>query len=102
MTRPAQPSTPANGWLPNGTIGFADFAKLGGASNQIRVMVSADGKPTKCAVHWASLEQKTNDAICKAIMDKAQFFPALDASGQPMASYWTVQPFFLMPPFGKR
>lgn len=100
MTRRAQPASEANKWLPSGTIGFKDFAKLGGAANQIRVIVGADGKPTACNVHWASLEQKTNDAICKAIMNKAAFIPALDASGQPMASYWTVAPFFLMAPFG--
>ncbi|HTN13203.1 MAG TPA: hypothetical protein VL094_00190 [Sphingomonadaceae bacterium] len=100
MTRPVQPASEANKWLPSGTIGFKDFGKLGGAANQFRVMVSADGRPTACNVHWASLEQKTNDAVCKAIMNKAAFFPALDAAGQPMASYWTVAPFFLMPPFG--
>ncbi len=81
MTRPAQPTSEASKWLPSGTIGFGDFPKLGGAANQIRVMIGADGKPTGCAVHWASLEQKTNDAICKAIVDKGQFHPALDAAG---------------------
>lgn len=100
MTRPAQPSTEANKWLPASTIGFGDFAKLGAASNQVRVVVSAEGKPTSCAVHWASLETKTNQAICGAIMEKGSFFPALDQEGQPMASYWTVAPFFLLPPFG--
>jgi len=102
MTRPAQPSGDASKWLPTGTIGFGDFGKLGGSANQIRVLVSAEGKPTACAVHWASLEQKTNDTICKSIMDKGQFFPAMNAQGQPMASYWTVAPFFLMPPMGGR
>ncbi|WP_336979257.1 hypothetical protein [Altererythrobacter fulvus] len=100
MTRPVQPASEANKWLPSGTIGFGDFGKLGGASNQFRIMVSAEGKPTGCSVHWPSLEQKTNDAVCKAIMSKGTFFPALDAAGQPMASYWTVAPMFLMPPFG--
>ncbi|HZF46603.1 MAG TPA: hypothetical protein VEZ26_09710, partial [Sphingomonadaceae bacterium] len=77
-----------------------DFGKLGGAANQIRVIVGTDGKPTSCAVHWASLEQKTNDAICKGVMEKGSFIPALDAAGQPMASLWTVPPVAFMPPFG--
>jgi hypothetical protein len=98
MTRPVQPATDASKWVPNGTIGFDDFGKLGGSSNQIRVMVSADGKATACAVHWTSLDQKTNDALCKAILSKGSFFPALDKDGQPMASYWTVAPFAFMPP----
>lgn len=100
MTRPVMPANEANKWLPTGTIGFGDFGKIGGSANQFRIMVSAEGKPTSCVVHWPSLEQKTNDAVCKAIMSKGSFTPALDAAGQPMASYWTVAPFFLMPPFG--
>ncbi|KPL69017.1 hypothetical protein SZ64_13445 [Erythrobacter sp. SG61-1L] len=100
MTRRAAPATEANKWLPTGTIGFGDFPKLGGSANQFRIMVSAEGKPTSCTVHWPTLEQKTNDAVCKAIMNKGEFSPALDAAGQPMSSYWTVAPFFLMPPFG--
>lgn len=102
MTRPAQPSGEASKWLPTGTIGFGDFAKLGGSANQFRVMVSADGKPSACAVHWPSLDKKTNDAVCKAIMDKGTFSPALDAQGQAMDSYWTVAPFMLMLPMGGR
>lgn len=98
MTRPVQPAGDVSKWLPTGAIGFGDFAKLGGSANQVRVMVGADGKPTSCTIHWASLEKKTNDTICKSIIDKGEFQPALDAQGQPMASYWTVAPFFLMPP----
>lgn len=99
MTRAAQPSATPSDWLPAGTIEFGDFAKLGDSANQVRVMVSAEGKPTACAVVRPSLEKKTNDEICKALMAKGQFFPALDAGGQPMASYWMVAPFLLMPPF---
>ncbi len=99
MTKVAAPAGPANEWLPSGTIGFGDFAKLNDSANQIRVLIGADGKPTDCAVNRPSLDKKTNDAICAAIMQKGSFTPALDAGGQPMASYWVVAPFFLMPPF---
>jgi hypothetical protein len=99
MTRAAQPSKAPNYWLPSGTIGFGEFNKLGDSANQMRLLVSAEGKPTACAVIRPSLEPKTNDAICKALMAKAQFFPALDAQGQPMASYWVTSPYGLVPPF---
>lgn len=100
MTRAVQPSGDTSKWLATGIIGFKDFGKLGGAANQIRIIVGADGKPTSCAVHWASLEQKTNDAICKGVMEKGSFIPAVDVAGQPMASLWTVPPAAFMPPFG--
>jgi hypothetical protein len=95
---PAIPAGGGAGWLPQGTIAFADFAKLAGGSNQVRLMVDAAGKPTACAIHWATLDQTSNDKICKTLMDKARFTPAMDASGQPMAGVWVASPMFLMPP----
>jgi hypothetical protein len=86
------------GWLPQGTIGFADFGKLGGGSNQVRLMVDATGKPTSCAIHWATLDQTTNDKICKTLMANAKFTPAMDSAGQPMPGYWIANPMFLGPP----
>jgi len=99
MTRAAQPSGLPSDWLPAGTIEFGDFAKLGDSANQVRVMVSAEGKPTGCFIVRPTLDKKANDEICKALMAKGQFLPALDAGGQPMASYWMTAPMMLMPPF---
>jgi len=95
---PAVPDHGGVGWLPQGTIAFTDFAKLGGASNQVRLMVDATGKATSCAIHWATLDATTNDKVCKALMDNAKFTPARDASGQPMPGYWVGSPMFLGPP----
>jgi hypothetical protein len=102
---PPMPAGGGVGWLPQGTIPFTEFGKLMGGSNQVRLLVDAAGKPTSCAIHWATLDAKTNTAICKALMDKAQFTPAKDAAGQPMASYWVASPMMLGPPmrgFGRR
>jgi hypothetical protein len=95
---PVIPVGGGTGWLPQGTVGFADFAKLGGGSNLVRLVVDATGKPTSCAIHWATLDPTTNDKICKALMDKGRFTPAKDANGQPMAGYWVASPMFLGPP----
>jgi hypothetical protein len=95
---PAIPENGGVGWLPQGTIAFGDFAKLGGGSNEVRLMVDANGKPTSCTIHWATLDQTTNDKICKTLMADARFTPAHDADGQPMAGYWVGNPMFLGPP----
>jgi hypothetical protein len=87
------------GWLPSGTVPFADFAKLGGGANQVRLMVDAAGKPTQCAVHWATLDKLVNDKICATLMANAKFTPAKDSEGQPMAGYWVASPMAMMPPF---
>jgi hypothetical protein len=95
---PAIPDGGGVGWLPQGTIQFADFAKLGGGSNQVRLMIDATGKPTSCVIHRATLDATTNANICKILMDKAKFAPAKDASGQPMPGYWVGDPLRMGPP----
>lgn len=102
MSRRAAPAGPAFEWLPGNLLTFQDFAQLGNGNNVVRVMVSAEGKPTACAVHWASLDARKNERLCTGIMANGKFEPALDASGAPMASYWMVEPMFgLVRPFGR-
>jgi hypothetical protein len=98
----AIPDKGGSGWLPQGTVGFGDFAKLAGGSNQVRLMVDASGKATSCKIHWPTLDASINDKICKAAMANAKFTPAKDASGQAMAGYWMGNPMFMGPPFPGR
>lgn len=103
MTRRAAPVGNAYEWLATNTIGFGDFALLAGGANPIRVMVDAAGEPTSCHAHWPTLDARKNERICEQIMENGEFTPALDAEGQPMASYWMVDPAFgLTRPFGGR
>ena len=99
LTRPAIPSQPTAGWIARDTIPFGDFASLSGGNNELRVMVDAAGSATSCHVHWPTLSEKLNQTICDAVMERAAFMPALDASGEAIDSYWTTNVFFLMPPF---
>ena len=89
----------SNGVLPQGTIPFGEFGKLGGGANQVRVLVGADGKPTSCVIYSPTLSQQLNQRICNLVMNKATFQPAKDAEGQAMTSYWMGSPMFLGPPF---
>jgi hypothetical protein len=95
---PAIPNGGGSGWLPQGTIQFADSAKLGGGANQVRLMVDATGKPTSCTIHRPTLDAATNANICRILMGKAKFIPAKDASEQPMAGYWVGDPLLMGPP----
>lgn len=101
LSRPALP--PPGPMLANGTIPFGEFARLAGGTNTVRVMISAEGTPTSCHIHFGTLSESVNSRICTQIMSNARFQPALDAEGRPMASYWTASPFALMgPPPGRR
>lgn len=94
------PVNPSAGWISQNTVGFDDFARLGGGNNEIRVMVNAAGEPTDCAVHFPSLGESTNARICEQVMENGEFLPALDVDGQPIDSYWMTSVFALTPPFG--
>ena len=85
--------------LPQGTIPFDEFGKLGGGANQVRLLIGADGKVTACAIYSPSLAQTLNDRICSLAKERASFQPAKDAGGQAMASVWMGSPLFLGPPF---
>jgi hypothetical protein len=97
-TSAAIPDKGGSGWLPQGTVGFGDFGKLGGGANQVRLMVDATGKATACKIHWPTLEATTNDKICKAALANAKFTPAKDSAGQAMPGYWIGSPLFMGPP----
>lgn len=99
LTVPATLNPAPNGVLPQGTIPFSEFGKLGGGANQVRLLVGADGKPTSCTIYSPSLSETLNQRICSLVMEKATFQPAKDAGGQAMASYWMGSPMFLGPPF---
>jgi hypothetical protein len=84
--------------LPQGTIGFQDFARLSGGKNQIRLLIDTEGKPVSCDVQAPSLAEDTNKKVCDHLMGNARFMPALDAEGEPMNSYWMSSPLFMFGP----
>jgi hypothetical protein len=98
----ATPDKGGSGWLPQGTVAFGDFAKLGGGANEVRLMVDAAGKATSCTIHWPTLDATTNDKICKTLLASARFTPAKDAAGQPIPGYWVASPLVMGPPFPGR
>lgn len=102
MTAPAMLNPRSDGVLPQGTLPFGEFGKLGGGANEVRLLIGTDGKPTTCTVRSPSLSQTLNTRICSLAMERASFQPAKDANGEAMASYWMGSPMFLGPPFGGR
>lgn len=99
MTAMAVLNPNPDGVLPQGTIPFGEFGKLGGGANQVRLLIGTDGKVTACSIYSPSLSQTLNDKICTLAKQRASFQPAKDAAGQPMASVWMGSPMFLGPPF---
>lgn len=53
-----------------------------------RLLIDAAGKPTSCKIQISTHPKAFDDAVCRAVMKRAEFEPALDAQGQPAPSYW--------------
>ncbi|MGQ3101581.1 MAG: energy transducer TonB [Sphingopyxis solisilvae] len=61
-----------------------------------RLNIGADGKPTACHIQQSTRPKAFDDAVCRAIMRNAEFEPALDADGAPLASYWRNTAVFIL------
>jgi len=55
---------------------------------QFRLNVDATGKPTACNIQQSTRPKAFDDAVCRGLMKRATFEPALDAEGKPLASYY--------------
>ncbi|MFM2410619.1 MAG: hypothetical protein RL481_1447 [Pseudomonadota bacterium] len=55
---------------------------------EFRVDVDAQGKAVGCQIQESTRAKEFDDAVCKSIMDRARFLPALDANGNAIRSYW--------------
>jgi hypothetical protein len=62
-----------------------------------RVLVGQDGKPTVCLIQATTTPKEFDDAVCKSLMHRARFLPALDSDGAPTASFWSNRVVFVMP-----
>lgn len=55
---------------------------------QFRLDVDSSGKPTGCHIQTHTKPADFNEVVCAVLMKRAEFLPALDAAGQPLASYY--------------
>ena len=55
---------------------------------EFRLSVDAKGSATQCHIQQSTRPQEFDNAVCKSLMKRAKFRPALDADGDPVASFW--------------
>lgn len=73
----------------------ADFPRQlrrdgGAASMRVRLLVDAEGAVTDCSIYSMVGEASVGDIACETFSRYARFDPALDAEGNPVASFWTT------------
>ncbi|MBL0923190.1 MAG: energy transducer TonB [Sphingomonadaceae bacterium] len=64
---------------------------------EFRLSVGADGMPTACHIQSTTRPKEFDDAVCRSVMRRARFEPALDAEGKPLASYYRNTVRFQLP-----
>lgn len=97
LTRPAVPTTSPVRWVRSSDYPAGLMRRGAQGIVQFRLSVGADGEPTQCHIQKSTRPEGFDKAVCEALMRRAQFEPALDAQGQPIASYWRNTVRFEMP-----
>ncbi len=64
---------------------------------QFRLMVDIAGNPTSCHIQQSNRLKEFDDTVCRALMKRARFEPALAEDGTPIASYYVESVFFQLP-----
>lgn len=97
LTRAVAPKSDPGNWVR--TSDYPTDLMYRGAQGlvQFRLSVDADGAPTQCHIQKSTRPEGFDNAVCDALMRRASFEPALDANGQPIASYWRNTVRFIMP-----
>jgi TonB family protein len=62
----------------------------------VRLIVRPDGKPASCHVQVRLSDPLFDQSACEGLMRYAEFEPALDAQGAPIASYYTTRIVYMV------
>lgn len=68
---------------------------------QFRLSVNSIGKASDCHIQKTTRPREFDDAVCNKLVRLAKFEPALDANGEPIASYWRSTVVFDIPEYRK-
>lgn len=93
---PVPMSSPAT-WISNRDYPPELWAEGREGIVQFRVNVDQEGKATSCHIQQVSRPNWNADELCRKILGKARFYPALNAEGKPMRSYWRAGLHFGIP-----
>lgn len=88
---PPRRATPAN--APQDWVNSDDYpreARRQGKQGTVgfRLTIGPDGKPSACRILGSSGTVQLDVEVCRLMMERARFHPALDAKGNPTADEW--------------
>ncbi|MBT2135197.1 hypothetical protein KK137_12745 [Croceibacterium sp. LX-88] len=91
-----QAATPIDGdrWIDPGSFPWEYLRSYQSVVLNLRLLVDDGGMPTDCIVQAPQFERAASEIACRTMMANARFEPALDAEGEPVASYYTTSIFY--------
>ena len=89
LSRRPVPTVRPDKWLTAADYPNEPLVTGASAVVRFRIMMGADGLPTKCAIQQATHSPEFTKLTCNLLMRRARFFPALDREGKPVASFYT-------------
>lgn len=87
-TEDAMPASDPGRWIKSSDYPRDLVAQGRQAIVHFRMTIGTDGKPSACHIQRTTRSPKFDDAVCKAMMQRAKFTPARDEQGEPMVSYF--------------
>jgi hypothetical protein len=97
LTRKATPQQSPGKWVVSSDYPLDMLSSGQPAIVEFRLSVGPDGTPTACHIQSTTRPKEFDDAVCKSVMRRARFDPALDAAGKPLASYYRNTVRFQIP-----
>ncbi len=97
LTRKLKPRQSPSKWVVSSDYPLDMLASGQPAIVEFRLSVGSDGVPSACHIQSTTRPKEFDDAVCKSVMRRARFDPALDAGGEPLASYYRNTVRFLIP-----
>jgi Gram-negative bacterial TonB protein C-terminal len=97
LKRYATPAQSPGNWIISGDYPIKMLMEGQPSIVEFRLSVGEDGKPTACHIQLTTRPKEFDDAVCKSLMRRAKFEPALDAEGKPLASFYRNTVRFQIP-----
>lgn len=86
-TRGAMPTESPGNWLHSSDYPRSLLRQGSQGIVHFRLSVDSNGNPSDCHIQRSTRPEGFDEAVCRALMRRARFKPALDAEGKPIASY---------------
>jgi hypothetical protein len=99
LTRAVAPKSNPGNWVKSSEYPLDMLSEGQPAIVEFRLDISEIGEATACHIQATTRPKEFDNAVCRALMRRAEFTPALDAEDKPLKSYWKSTVRFALPSY---